>query len=99
MYVKMFTTIKIFYIIIPINKILNLKGVCRMSLIGRIVSQTTGGIVGGAAGASALTGVGLVVGGPVGAAIGFGLGSIGGTAAGAIAGNELTKKVEKGVNK
>lgn len=63
-------------------------------MLSRIVINLTGGVVGGASGASLLTGLGLVCGGPVGAAIGFGVGSITGTAAGAIAGNELAKQVE-----
>jgi hypothetical protein len=64
-----------------------------MSFISRIVCGTSGGFVGGASGATILTGIGLVVaGGPI-AAIGFGIGTIGGTAGGAIAGNKLLEKV------
>ncbi|USK86150.1 glycine zipper family protein [Peribacillus asahii] len=63
-----------------------------MGPISRIVCRTSGGFVGGATGATILTGVGLVVGGGPIAAIGFGIGTIAGTATGASVGNELSKK-------
>jgi hypothetical protein len=64
-----------------------------MNSFDRIISGTSCGFVGGATGATVLTGLGLVIaGGPI-AAIGFGIGTIGGTATGVIAGNKLLEKV------
>jgi hypothetical protein len=63
-----------------------------MNFFDRIISRTSGGFVGGATGATVLTGLGLVIGGGPIAALGFGIGTIGGTATGAIAVNKLLEK-------
>ncbi|WP_046176508.1 hypothetical protein [Domibacillus indicus] len=65
-----------------------------MNPIGIIIRSTTGGLVGGAAGASTLTGIGLVVGGGPIAAIGFGIGTIAGTTIGASMEKNLSGKKE-----
>lgn len=69
-----------------------------MGFLRKIVSGTSGGLVGGATGATLLTGIGFLLGGPVIGAISFGIGTVAGTTGGAIAGNELSKKVGESEN-